>query len=397
MIHSNVLLTNVEVYTDTEQIENGFIKLIDGKIAEVDQMNNLTDTDGFNIIELPDQAKAIPGMIDLHIHGVSGADTMDATIESLQTMARSLPAEGTTSFLATTITQEHRAIEDALKNASDFFENQENAGQAEVVGIHLEGPFINPIRAGAQPVDHVINPNLSLFKKWQDLANNNIRLVTLAPEQADAHSLITYLKDNQIIASVGHSDATLAEVDQAITSGLTHVTHLYNQMSPLHHREIGVVGAALLRDDLIVEVIADGIHIKPEAIQLAYKQKTSERLIIVTDSMRAKCLENGSYDLGGQQVTVQDGKALLADGTLAGSVLTMGQAFKNIITFTNCTIEDAIKMSSSTPAKELKIEDRKGSITQGKDADIVILDDQLTIIMTFCRGKLAYKKESTQQ
>lgn len=397
MVDSNVLLTNLEIYIANGKIEKGYLKLINGRIAEVDSMNNLADQEDFEVIQLPDQYKVIPGMIDMHIHGVNGADTMDATRESLQTMVTSLPTEGTTSFLATTITQQQTAIEDALENARDFIDSQKAAGQAELIGIHLEGPFINPKRAGAQPVDHVVNPNLSLFKKWQDLANHNIRLVTLAPEQADAHSLITYLKEQAIIASIGHSDATLAEVDQAITTGLTHVTHLYNQMRPFHHREIGVVGAALLRDDLIVEVIADGIHSKPEAIQLAYRQKTADRLIIVTDSMRAKRLENGCYDLGGQEVTVQDDKALLADGTLAGSVLTMGQAFKNIIAFTNCTIADAVKMSSSTPAKELNIYDRKGSITQGKDADLVILDEQLNISMTFCRGKLAYRKESTQK
>ncbi|WP_198671287.1 N-acetylglucosamine-6-phosphate deacetylase [Paraliobacillus sp. X-1268] len=388
-----MLLTNLEVYTDNGKIENGYIKVVNGTITEVEDMDKLTNHEGFELIRLPDHSKAIPGMIDVHIHGVNGADTMDATKESLQTIVTSLPSEGTTSFLATTITQEQSSIENALSNAGDFIKNQQSSGQAEILGVHLEGPFINRKRAGAQPVEHVIDPNLALFKKWQTIANDTIKLVTLAPEKAGANALINYLKESNVIASIGHSDATLKEVDQAITAGLTHVTHLFNQMREFHHREVGVVGAALLREELITEIIADGIHVEPEAIKLAYQQKTADRLLLITDAMRAKCLKNGSYDLGGQQVTVIDGKATLADGTLAGSVLTMAQAFKNIITFTNCEIEDAIKMSSTTPAKELNVYNRKGSISTGKDADIVILDEQLDITMTLCRGALAYKKE----
>nr|WP_112182041.1 N-acetylglucosamine-6-phosphate deacetylase [Paraliobacillus zengyii] len=393
MNNHNMLLTNLEVYTDNGKIENGYIKVVNGTITEVEDMDKLTNHEGFELIRLPDHSKAIPGMIDVHIHGVNGADTMDATKESLQTIVTSLPSEGTTSFLATTITQEQSSIENALSNAGDFIKNQQSSGQAEILGVHLEGPFINRKRAGAQPVEHVIDPNLALFKKWQTIANDTIKLVTLAPEKAGANALINYLKESNVIASIGHSDATLKEVDQAITAGLTHVTHLFNQMREFHHREIGVVGAALLREELITEIIADGIHVEPEAIKLAYQQKTADRLLLITDAMRAKCLKNGSYDLGGQQVTVIDGKATLADGTLAGSVLTMAQAFKNIITFTNCEIEDAIKMSSTTPAKELNVYNRKGSISTGKDADIVILDEQLDITMTLCRGALAYKKE----
>ncbi|GGM30526.1 N-acetylglucosamine-6-phosphate deacetylase [Paraliobacillus quinghaiensis] len=397
MSAQNILLTNLEIYTEDGTVKNGYIKVVDELIAEVGEMTKLTTNQGFELIKFPNKSKVIPGMIDVHIHGVNGADTMDATKESMQTMVDSLPAEGTTAFLATTITQGETAIENALRNAGEFIEHHQKVGQAELLGVHLEGPFINQKRAGAQPVDHIINPKLELFEEWQDIANNTIKLVTLAPEQDGALSLINYLKGSDVIASVGHSDATLKDIDQAIAAGLSHVTHLYNQMRELHHRELGVVGAALLRDELITEVIADGVHVQPEAIQLAYQQKTAERLILITDAMRAKCLKNGSYDLGGQQVTVKDDKAILADGTLAGSVLTMGQAFKNIIRYTNCTIEEAIKMSSTVPAKELKVFDRKGSISTGKDADLVILNEQLDITMTLCRGKIAYRKENNKE
>lgn len=205
--------------------------------------------------------------------------------------------------------------------------------------------------------------------------------------------MIRYLKERGIIASIGHTDATFQEVDEAIRAGANHLTHLYNQMRGLHHREPGVVGAAFLRKELLAEMIVDGVHVRPEMVELAYKLKGNAGLILITDSMRAKCLKNGHYDLGGQDVTVRDGKAVLADGTLAGSILKLGQAIKNIVSYTGCSLEDAIEMAAVNPAKQLKIYDRKGSITEGKDADIVILDENMDVFMTFCRGRVAFKKE----
>lgn len=387
----NILLRNSSIYTENGVIENGYLKISDRIISEAGSLEENPGSENFEIIELTSKHKIIPGMIDVHIHGVNGADTMDATPEALETMARALPGEGTTSFLATTITQEQAAIESALENAGHYMKNQ-RPGIAEAVGIHLEGPFINKNKAGAQPQGHIIDPDLVLFEKWQALSHDTIRLVTLAPEQPGGEQLIQHLKEHNIIASIGHSDATFAQVEEAIKSGLSHATHLYNQMSSFHHREPGVVGAALLKDELMVEIISDGVHARPEAVKLAFRQKTANRLVLVTDSMRAKCLKNGTYDLGGQEVTVTDDKAVLADGTLAGSILRMGQAFKNMIEFTGCSVADAISMSSTNSAKELGLFERKGSIKPGKDADIVVLDENNEIYMTFCRGQLAFKK-----
>lgn len=392
MTLNNFILTNASIYTEHHVYENAYLKISDGFISDIGYLNDLTSLDGFNKIELPNNYKIVPGMIDIHTHGANGADTMDATTEALQTMATSLPREGTTSFLATTMTQNKESIEKALCNVSNYISNHQQRGQSEIIGIHLEGPFINKSKAGAQPIKYIIEPDLELFKKWRKMADDKIKLVTLAPEQPGATKLIKYLKTNNIIASIGHSDATFEQVEIAIKDGLSHVTHLYNQMRELHHREIGVVGAALLKDELMVEIISDGIHTSPEAVNLAFRSKTSEKLVLITDSMRAKCLKSGTYELGGQQVTVLDGKAILEDGTLAGSVLTMGEAFQNIIKFTHCSISDAIAMSSSNPAKELGIYKRKGSIAIGKDADVVILDDHNEIKMTFCRGELAFQK-----
>ncbi|MBT2737453.1 N-acetylglucosamine-6-phosphate deacetylase [Bacillus sp. ISL-7] len=394
---NHILLKRIQVYAEDILIENGFIKINNGKIVEIGSMEELENENEFEVIELPGHYKAIPGLIDVHIHGVNGADTMDATKEALDTMVTALPKEGTTSFLATTMTQEGKQIENALINAAQYIEKQKPNGKAEILGLHLEGPFVNAKRAGAQPIQHIIDPDLALFQKWQNLTNGNIKLVTLAPERPGGLEMIRYLKSNGIIASIGHTDATFDEVDQAIDAGANHVTHLFNQMRGLHHREPGVVGAAFLRDELKAEIIVDGVHVRPEMVKLAFKQKQSEGLILITDSMRAKCLKNGKYDLGGQEVTVRNGKAVLEDGTLAGSILKLGHAVKNIIAYTSCPLEDAIEMASVNPAKQLNMYDRKGSIAVGKDADIVILDEQLEVYMTLCHGAIAFNREENSK
>ncbi len=390
---TSILLKGMRVYTDNHVIENGFIKMKDQKITEFGTADQLGDVEGFEVIEVPSHFNVVPGFIDVHIHGVNGADTMDATKEALDTMVTALPKEGTTGFLATTITQEAKQIELAIKNAGEYIENQSLQGKAEILGIHLEGPFVNSKKAGAQPIQYIIDPDLELFKRWQALAKGTIKLVTLAPEQPGGLEMVRYLRENGVIPSIGHTDATFEQVNEAIEAGANHVTHLYNQMRGLHHREPGVVGAAFLRDELKAEMIVDGVHIHPEMVNLAYKQKKSEGIILITDSMRAKCLKNGKYDLGGQEVTVRNGKAVLEDGTLAGSILKLGNAVKNILSFTSCTLKEAIEMASVNPAKQLKLYDRKGSISIGKDADIVILDDQMDVFMTFCRGELAFHQE----
>ncbi|MCM3600423.1 N-acetylglucosamine-6-phosphate deacetylase [Robertmurraya korlensis] len=311
-------------------------------------------------------------------------------LSALDIISTALPKEGTTSFLATTMTQSFTVIENALMNAGKYIHEQQSPGKAEILGIHLEGPYDNKARAGAQPVDFIVNSSIEQFKKWNTLAKKSIKIVTLAPEQPGGIEMVKYLYENSIIASIGHSDATYEEVNKAIEAGAKHVTHLFNQMRGMHHREPGVVGAAFLHDQLTAEIILDGFHIRPEMVKLVYKQKGNKELILITDSMRDKCLINGVYDLGGQAVTVEGGKALLQDGTLAGSTLKLGHAMKNMMHYINCSLEDAIQMASLNPAKQLNIIDRKGTISIGKDADIVISDEQLEVVMTFCRGQLAY-------
>ncbi|MDM5214892.1 N-acetylglucosamine-6-phosphate deacetylase [Peribacillus sp. NJ4] len=387
------IINNLTVHSEKETYQNGYIKVVDGKIAEVGPVSQYKQDDNAKVITLSPDYQVIPGAIDIHIHGASNSDAMDATHEALSTMAETLPKEGTTSFLATTMTQSTQAIESALLNAGEYIESQTQE-HAEIVGIHLEGPFISPVRKGAQPEEHIIDPDVTLFKRWQEMAGNQIKLVTLAPEQPNGLDLAAHLRKTGVVASIGHSDATYDQIDEAIQAGTTHVTHLYNGMRGLHHREPGVLGAAYLRDELYVELIADGIHCRPEMVKLAYNQITSERMILITDSLRAKWLEKGTYDLGGQPVYVNETKATLSNGTLAGSILKMNDAIKNTLKYTDCSMTDIIKMTAENPAKQLRIFDRKGSIQVGKDADFVILNDRLDVEMTFCRGNLAFKKEN---
>ncbi len=378
------IIKNVQIITETASEPNQYIKIVDGKIVAVfDQMpedENVVVIDGEGMI-------AIPGFIDTHIHGANGADVMDATPEALDTMTQALPKEGTTSFLATTITQTEQRIEAALQNVGTYV-NQ--AGQAEIVGVHLEGPFISEKKAGAQPEQYIQKPNVETFNHWQSLSKNNINTVTMAPEKDADGEFIKALSAQGVNVSAGHTDAKIADMQVAINQGVNQVTHLANAMTGIHHRDIGVVGASFLMEQLKAELIADGIHVSPEMIQLIYKNIGSDRLMLITDALRAKCLPPGEYDLGGQIATVNHEKAVLSDGTLAGSILRMIDAAKNVSAYTDAKLTDIVQMTAVNPAKQLGIFDRKGSIAVGKDADIVLLDSNWNIRYTFCKGHIAY-------
>jgi N-acetylglucosamine-6-phosphate deacetylase len=389
------LLFGLKVYAENHIFINGYIKINNGKIVEVGDALTLTNKSLTDVkrYDFSPVYSLVPGFIDVHIHGANGSDTMDATNEALENIAKTLPKEGTTSFLATTITQSNFAIESAIAKVADYIENENEPGKSEILGIHLEGPFISPKRAGAQPKEYIVKPSVEVFKRWQQIAKGAIKLVTLAPEEEGGIELTNYLHETNVIASIGHSDATFREVGEAINAGLSHTTHLFNQMRGLHHREPGVVGAAYIREELMTEIIADGIHVSPEMINISYNQIGKERLLLITDSIRAKCLKNGISDLGGQEVTVIDEKAQLADGTLAGSMLKMNEAVQNMLHYTNSKMTEIIQMASVNPAKELGVYQNKGSISVGKDADVVIVDDCLNVVLTICRGQIAYCKE----
>ena len=235
---------------------------------------------------LPEDYVVVPGFIDQHIHGAGGSDAMDGTLEDLKIIATSLAKEGTTAFLATTMTQSPENIENALKAVKEYIALNSDEG-SQILGVHLEGPFISKDFAGAQPYEYIATPNVEVFKRYQDASGDNIRLVSLAPEEEGSSELIKYLKDNNIVASIGHSNSKYADVEKAVKAGATNITHTYNAMKPVHHREVGTVGSAYLFDKLACECICDGIHVSGPAIRLLHKNKPNDKFVLITDASLA--------------------------------------------------------------------------------------------------------------
>lgn len=337
-------------------------------------------------ITLPEGAIVVPGFIDLHIHGAGGSDAMDGTAQALQTVSQTLVKEGTVGFLATTMTQSEENITRALQAVKQF----KGGNGARVLGVHLEGPFISLNFAGAQPREYIVNPDVEQLKKYNSASGNNIKKVTVAPEEEGAEELIKYLKENGVVASLGHSSATAEEVKRAVVCGAESVTHTFNAQSPFKHRDIGVAGSALLCDELCCEIISDGVHVSFDAIKLLVKNKPKDKVTLITDAIRAKGLGDGESELGGQKVFVKDGQARLADGTLAGSVLKMNVAVKNMVEKVGVPFTQAIDYATKNPAEQLNIFEETGSIAAGKRADFAVLDRDYNVIMTVIAGKTAY-------
>lgn len=375
-------LKNVTAYIAGKGLIRTDFAIEDGKIAAIGKLDvePIFETDGI----------VLPGFIDEHIHGAGGADAMDGTEEALQTISEYVAKEGTTGFLATTMTQSPENIGKALKNVKNVREKGEYKG-AEVLGVHLEGPFISPKHVGAQPLEYVAKPAPETFDKYNELSGGNIKIVTLAPEVEGGLDLVKHLKNIGVVASIGHTGAKFSDVEAAVAAGASNVTHTYNAQTPLHHREAGVVGAAMLFDELNCEMICDTIHVSVPAIRIFVKNKPHDKFTLITDAMRAKGMPDGLSELGGQQVFVKNGEARLADGTLAGSVLKMNVAIKNLVEKVGVSLTEAVDFASANPAKNLGLYDERGSIEVGKRADFAVMDKDFNILCTVVGGKVVYK------
>ncbi len=375
-------LKNVTAYIAGKGLIRTDIAIEDGKIAAIGKLDvePIFETDGI----------VLPGFIDEHIHGAGGSDAMDGTEEALQTISEYVAKEGTTGFLATTMTQSPENIGKALKNVKNVREKGEYKG-AEVLGVHLEGPFISPKHVGAQPLEYVAKPAPETFDKYNELSGGNIKIVTLAPEVEGGLDLVKHLKNIGVVASIGHTGAKFSDVEAAVAAGASNVTHTYNAQTPLHHREAGVVGAAMLFDELNCEMICDTIHVSVPAIKIFVKNKPHDKFTLITDAMRAKGMPDGLSELGGQQVFVKNGEARLADGTLAGSVLKMNVAVKNLVEKVGVSLTEAVDFASANPAKNLGLYDERGSIEVGKRADFAVMDKDFNILCTVVGGKVVYK------
>lgn len=326
-----------------------------------------------------------PGFIDIHIHGAGGKDTMDGEISGLKIISETIAKSGVTGFLPTTMTMEKEKIYKALDSVKLIM--KEIVSGAKILGAHMEGPFISPKYLGAHKIDHLLKPDLKFIKDYTDI----IKIITMAPEEDFQFKFINCIKNNSdIVLSMGHTNLDYETALEAMGAGISNATHLFNAMPPFHHRAPGVVGA-VLKSDISFELIADTLHLHPAIFQILLDVRGKKRMILITDSMRAGNMQDGSYELGGQQVIVGNNSARLVDGTLAGSVLTLNKAVFNILKYTDLEIYEAVALASLNPAKLINMDKTKGSIKIGKDADLTIFDKELKVEMTIVAGKVIYE------
>lgn len=379
----SLLITNITLATHEAMLENQWLKIEGEKIAATGPMSEVPPADW----TIDGRGRyLLPGAVEIHIHGAAGVDAMDADENFIKTISRHLPSTGTTAFLATTMTSSVEDIRGALKNLSDY----RYAGGAGMLGIHQEGPFISKVHPGAQDPRFILPPDAEMLRGLQDTAGGRIRIMTYAPEEDPEYELLQVMEELGIIPSAGHTDATYLQLENARRHGLAHITHLYNGMRGLHHREPGVVGYSFI-GDAYAEIIADGVHSNPEMVKLAYDNITSERVIMITDAMRAQGCGDGRYDLGGQEVFVEGNTARLKSGALAGSVLTMKQAVKNMINFTGCSWMDIVRMTSFNALTSLGMIHERGLLRAGHPADLVMYDEDKELVMTIVRGEVYYE------
>ncbi|MCK4257864.1 MAG: N-acetylglucosamine-6-phosphate deacetylase [Halanaerobiales bacterium] len=359
----------------------------DGKIADIlyeDEIDDLSLKD-HEVIDL--QGGYIsPGWIDIHCHGAVGSDVMDGDLEGILKIARFKASKGVTGFIPTGITNPYIEIERAVDVVNEAAKINEDG--AQILGFHMEGPFINPEKKGAHQAEMIVAPDIEWTQKLQKEVPGQL-IVTVAPEVDGAIEYIQKISQEGAKIALGHSNGTYEDVKAAYEAGATHGVHTFNGMRGLHHREPGVVGG-IMDLPLVAEVIMDGIHLHPVVVRILSKLKLPDEMVLITDAMRAAGLDDGEYDLGGLNVFKKGKEARLADGTLAGSTLTMQEAVQNAINLAGLSIVDVIKMASTNPAHLLGHGETKGSISQGKDADLTLLTPDLIVRETIIGGRVVY-------
>jgi N-acetylglucosamine-6-phosphate deacetylase len=368
-------------------MDSGLVHVSNGKITAVEDETNPPQ----EYIDL--QGKWIcPGFIDIHLHGVDGYDFMDGSQLSFKAIQKAVPGYGVTSFLATSRTASEGNIKNFLSISSKI-SLQPNHEGAELLGVHLEGPWINPEFSGAQNTGLIQSPELSKVMPLTETFKDLIKLVTLAPEVQGAEETIKYLSGKGIVVSAGHSAATFEEIEKSISSGVKHVTHCFNGMSVFHHRNPGLAFAAMHFEELTCELIADGLHVHPEVIKFLYKIKSSEGIILISDCTGANKLNDGTHQVGGKTIFKKGKKVALHNGTLAGSAITLIDAVRYLIREIGIPVQEVIKMASANPAQAIAPEQKKGKIASGYDADLVILDENFNVSMTIIGGNISYKQK----
>lgn len=364
-----------------DQFTPAQLELEDGIIKEIYPYNEKEVTKDYGDLRI------LPGFIDIHCHGAYGFDTNDADPEGLRKWAKGIVDEGVTSFLATTLTQSEEVLTNAVSNVAKVVE--ESYEGAEILGIHFEGPYLNKAHKGAQPEEYCVKPDIEQFKRYQKAAHGLIKYITMAVENDEDYALTKYCSQNNVVVSIGHSNATYEQAVQAYAHGARSMTHVYNAMTPFTHRANGLVGGALRIRNMYGEIICDGNHSTLAALNNFFTSKGPDYSIMITDSLMCKGFPVGTkFDFGGQEVVIYpDGSAHLVEaGNLAGSTLNVNKGLKILIEDALVPVNYAINACTSNPARCLHVDDRKGTIGVGYDADLVVLDRDYEVVQTYCKG-----------
>jgi N-acetylglucosamine-6-phosphate deacetylase len=374
--------------TPTEAVEHPLMLVEEGRVLEISARRSRPSPAGVSVSDFGDNLLA-PGYFDLHIHGSAGYDVMNEAAEALPAIGQFLARHGVTSYFPTTVTAPMDATLRALERLANEIEKRESTnddgkGWARPLGIHLEGPFISHARRGVHPQENLLAPTLTLFERLWQAARGRIRMMTIAPELEGASEVIAEAARRGVAVSMGHSDADFAAAERGIVAGARHATHTFNAMRPLAHRSPGILGAVLTDRRVSADIIADGVHLDPAIVKLFAQAKGPEQTVLITDAISATGMPDGRYRLGSFEVDVHDGKCT-ANGKLAGSVLTMDRAVRNLVRFAEWDLPQAVAAASRNPARVARIAN-KGILTAGADADFVVLNPAGEVLQTFIGG-----------
>lgn len=369
-----MIIKNAKVFTEDCKFVTKDIYIKDGVFVD-----SLCDTTTEEVID-GEGLYAIPGLIDVHLHGAMGYDFCDGTNEATEIIAKYEASQGVTAFTPATLALAEEELYTICKESKTY----ENTHGAELLGIHLEGPFLSPGKKGAHAEKFLRKPDVNIFNRLNEASGDKIKIVTIAPDLEGAMEFIEELQDKTIL-SLGHSSANYSTAVTAFEKGACHVTHLYNAMAPMLHRDPGIIGAAADKDDCYVELISDGIHCHPSIIRSTFKLFGDDKIILISDSMRATGMTDGTYTLGGLVVNVVGNLATLKDGTIAGSATSLMNCLRKAVSF-GVPLESAVKCATMNPAKEIGVFDTMGSIASGKKANMVLLDKDLNILDVYIKG-----------
>ncbi len=388
MENIKLALVGGKIITPFRIIENGTI-LIEGKrIAEIGKYNNVDIPDNTEIIDVSGRI-ICPGFVDLLVHGGGGYGFADSNPAGIEIVLNYFLEHGSTSVLGSLFAKPEKMLLDDLARLADYIEDHPDSN---LRGIHMEGPFLNKQLKGAMNEDYLWKPSVESWNKLWEASRGYIKIMTIAPELPGAISVMRAAARQGVVLSIGHSMATYDEIEIAIDNGAVHVTHMFNAMSPFHHRHPGIILSSLLRNELKIELIADTLHVHPAVMELLLRMKGANGILLVSDSIRAGGMHEGEYEFADQKVFMKEKKAYLADGTLAGSTLTLNMAVKNMVETANAKITEAVRMATVNGAKVINFEHKKGILAVGKDADIVVLNKNYDVETTIIGGKIAFQK-----